>query len=92
MKYRLKTPIIYDAFRLGVEDAPEWFIAGIENGFVQYYAPLVDRGAWCKISDDITESGEIEHAYPGYVVMRNETGGWRIMWHENFYRSYQPVD
>ncbi len=87
MKFR-KKPVVIDAFRYGMEDAPEWFREAKRNRLVSTFSQYGGETRWCEIE---TLEG----------TMRGEVGDWIILGIQGeiypcksdiFYATYEAVE
>lgn len=86
MKWKSKE-IIVDAFQLGIDDMPRWYIEMVADHKAVYYTDSKDRAA----SHVQTPEGHIVAGYGDYLV-KDSYGGVRVMKCDDFTRMFERVE
>lgn len=85
MKWETKN-ILVDAFQLGVDDLPRWYIEMVGDHKAVYYTDKKDRAA----SHIYTPEGHIVASYGDYIV-KGLDGGVRVLKEEAFKALFEEV-
>lgn len=79
--------IVVDAFQLGIDDLPRWYIEMVGDHKAVYYTDNKDRAA----SHVYTPEGHMVASYGNYIV-KDTYGGVRVMSEEYFTRMFERMD
>jgi len=91
MKYR-KKPV--EAFRVGVDDLPEWFCRAIETGGVEVIPPydLANESVGDRLHYKIkTPNGWLD-ADPGHFVVKDDFGRIYPCRYSTFKATYEEIE
>lgn len=86
MKWKSKE-IVIDAFQLGIDDIPRWYIELVADHIAVYYTDSKDRAA----SHIQTPEGHVVAGYGDYIV-RGPHGGVRVMKAEAFNKMFERIE
>ena len=90
MKYR-KRPVVIDAFKLGADDMPDWFMDAAADGIVKLNNATKGFYKTANINADIKTLEGTMHADRGDYIIRGVKGEIYPCKHDIFHQTYESV-